>query len=236
MKISIKIIPIGVASAAMLLFAYAQEINTPTDGLAKVHREISVAESRKVAKLPEVATSLRASIVEEKFEPSPEVANKIGMTQEVAGWLLESLGKSEILVDTPESNQVIETVKMVFDRIDKATDDNYVYSGGTANVSPPPGVPNAAAGMNPSHIEDPKLRREYLDKIEAEQAKNLKHRQQLALQTARAKLGAYVLSCGGPWAKKNGMSTEQLIRNLTGEGKSREALIKLAGGNPAGKP
>ncbi len=69
-----------------------------------------------------------------------------------------------------------------------AIDPNWKSMPVSANVMPPSGTPNAAAGMNPEAIKDPNLKKQYLDLIKNNRDNNLKNGQQRALRESRDRI------------------------------------------------
>ncbi len=65
---------------------------------------------------------------------------------------------------------------------------NWVPLPVTANVSPPEGTPNAAAGMSPDAIKDPELKQQFVRRIEENRKNNLKNSQQRDLREARERI------------------------------------------------
>ena len=72
-------------------------------------------------------------------------------------------------------------------KLNGAIDSNWKSLPVSANVIPPSGTPNAAAGMNPDAIADPLLKKKYLELIKKNQDNNLKNGQQRALRDSREK-------------------------------------------------
>lgn len=93
-----------------------------------------------------------------------------------------------------------------------------------ANIAPPLGIPNAAAGMNPDAISDPQLRKQYLEKIASENAKQIENRQQSELRRARASLlllAAGLVSADG----KTGWSRADLMIHFAKDEESKAILM-----------
>ena len=116
--------------------------------------------------------------------------------------------KSNSLQDGIEKN--IESFPLkTFDsfllKLNRSIDPHWEFLSVTSNVIPPPGTPNASAGMNPEAIADLNLRHEYLDLIEKNRHYNLKNGQQRALLDARNSvlrtIADLVSLRGGEWKK-----------------------------------
>jgi hypothetical protein len=90
-------------------------------------------------------------------------------------------------------------------KLNRAIDPNWKMLFVTANVSPAPGTPNAAAGMNPEAIADPLLKKKYLDLIKKNRDNSLKNGQQRALRESRDKflrvVADLVSTSGEGWSK-----------------------------------
>jgi hypothetical protein len=211
---------------------FSQTEGTQFRDLSDLKKFIHERQSDNYVDTPKIADSLLALVVKEPFAPGDGVMKNIEMMQDSASWILESLGKSDFALDSEESKRIIASIKAVFDKIDSLIDDQFIYAAGSANISPPAGVPNAAAGMSPDQIEDPKLREEYRRKIEEERVNGSKYRQQTALKSARIMIGAYVLSSGGSFAKRHDLPMSDFIRKVTSDGGSRAALMEMTGALP----
>jgi hypothetical protein len=81
----------------------------------------------------------------------------------------------------------LTAIDLYVEKLDKSIDPNWKWIPVYANVGPPSGTPNAASGMNPEVIDDPKLKKQYLDSIKKNQNNGLINSQQSELRTARMK-------------------------------------------------
>jgi len=136
-------------------------------------------------------------------------------TKELAGLLQKKVGK-----DSPEAIAVSGRVRATLDKLDSVIEEDYKEQPGSANVFPPHGTPNAAAGMSPDAISDPELKRQYLATIENEKKKQWKNSQQHEARLARREILRRISSL-------DAFQKDELINLFTNEGKSRELLRKM---------
>jgi|APCry1669189241_1035207.scaffolds.fasta_scaffold31450_2 hypothetical protein len=83
---------------------------------------------------------------------------------------------------TELSQKGIVAIGLLLQEINRCIDTSWSFPMPSANVSPPLGVPNAAAGMDPAAIKDHLLRKEYENAIKENNAINLKNKQQRRLR------------------------------------------------------
>lgn len=173
--------------------------------------------------IAKVSDSFQEALNSTDLSPSPDLQKEVSAVKEIVVRLIGNLGKNEANGASPETLQVSASVKATLTKFDSIIDENYQFQKGTANVSPPPGVPNATSGMNPYAIEDPKLREQYLKLIAQERAKQYKNVQQAELKLARK---AIILNLAllDSWRKAAGLAQNEFIERFTSEGESRKAL------------
>jgi hypothetical protein len=171
----------------------------------------------------EVSSSFQTRVKNETFEPSPDLVHKIQASKEILTHLTNELLAGKWSANSAEAESVMDSIYLFFVKIDASIEEGYVWQAVSANVKPPSGTPNAAPGMNPHAIQDPKLREQYIEAIGNEQKKNLKNSQQADLVSARESITA-LASYINKWAVQKGASRTQIVNKLTPEGKSRSLL------------
>lgn len=141
-------------------------------------------------------------------------------------FVVESLRQHHAELDRAGLDSVADTLGSVLDKFDSLIDENHEFKPATANIAPPPGVPNATAGMDPAQIADKKLREAYQAAIDAELAKRRKNEQQMDLRLARWQLLVQIASLESRTGSK-ALTKESLIERFAGKGKSKEMLRKM---------
>lgn len=109
---------------------------------------------------------------------------------EAATDIVIAILRSEIVKNVKLVTQediALTAIDLYVGKLEKSIDPNWKWIPVYANVGPPPGTPNAASGMNPEAIADPKLKKQYLDLIKKNQNNGLINSQQSELRTARMK-------------------------------------------------
>ena len=182
----------------------------------------AVAESRP-AELTRANADFEKALKEVSLTPSPSIRAEVKALQSASIKLLTNLGDGKFSKNSGEAKAVAIAVKSTLDKLDYLIVENYQEQIGVANIIPPPGTSNAAAGMPPHAITDPKLRQQYEDAIENERAKQEKNAQQRELRTTRKLILMNVVALES-WRSATGLSKEGLIETFTSEGKSRELL------------
>jgi len=185
----------------------------------------AVAES-KPAELTRTSTDFEKALNEAPLSPSPNIRAELKAVQDASARLLANLGEGKFTKDSGEAKAVATAVKTTLDKLDSLIEENYQEQPGVANVSPPPGTPNAAAGMNPHAITDPKLRQQYQEAIKKERAKQEKNAQQRELRITR-KLVLMNVAALDSWRSSAGLSMEGLIETFSNEGRSRQLLREM---------
>lgn len=184
-----------------------------------------VAES-KPADLMRTSADFEKALKEAPLAPSPSIFAEVVAVRDASSRLLANLGEGKFQKDSAGAKAVSTAIKATLDKLDSLIDENFKQTPGVANISPPPGVPNAAAGMNPGAIQDPKSRQQYLDAFESERKKQQKNTQQLELNRARKQILMHVAALDS-WRAAAGLTKEGLIDTFSNEGKSRELLRKM---------
>lgn len=185
----------------------------------------AVSES-KPAELTRASADFEKAINQAPLSPSPSIRAEVVAVRDASSKLITNLREGKFKKDSDEAKNVASAVKSTLDKLDLLIEDNYQWQHGKANISPPPGTPNAAAGMNPQAIDDPKLRQQYLDAIEEEKAKQEKNVQQEVMKASR-KLILMNVTTLDSWRSAVGLSREELIETFTNVGKSRELLREM---------
>jgi hypothetical protein len=108
----------------------------------------------------------------------------INATQDVIRAILGS-DKIKSLNLLQDNEPILTAIDLYAKKLNNAIDPNWKWLTVYANVGPPPGTPNAAAGMDPEAINDPKFKKEYLNLIHQNQNNNLTNIQQSRLRLAR---------------------------------------------------
>ncbi|BCU77914.1 hypothetical protein [Luteolibacter sp. LG18] len=205
---------------------------------AEAHEVPKPAAPVAPADLARAAAEFEAAVKQADFSPSPTLDKRTRASEQDALRLLMALREGKVAADSAEAKAVAAAIRTALAKLDAAVVENYQWQPVMANVAPPAGTPNAAAGMSPMAIDDPGLRRKYLEAIAENQAKSERNQQQSSMTGIR---GSLVLHVSGlePWASAAGLSKEELATRFTAEGKSRELLrerLGLAKGkNPAKK-
>ena len=154
------------------------------------------------------------------LSPARDVRFAISAVKDVATKLLTDLREGKFAKDSPEANAVPSAIRATLDKLDSVIEEDYKPQIGTANIAPPPGTPNAAAGMSPDAISDPELKRQYLESFANEEKKQWKNHQQSEARTARKVILMHVSSL-------DAFGKGELIERFTNEGKSRELLREM---------
>lgn len=173
-----------------------------------------------------VADDFKKIVDQTNFSPSADIPKKTRLIKEVADRLIREIWKNQLPPQSGQTIVIASSIKSLLDKIDASIEENYQFQLGTANVSPPPGIPNASAGMDPDAIDDVRLKRIYLDSIANEGRKQLKNAQQIELNSLKNTLLFCISSLDG-WRSESGLSKKQLIEQFTNKGKSREALQQI---------
>jgi hypothetical protein len=158
-------------------------------------------------------------LAKEDFSSTAGAALRIGMCADIAQRLVPALKDNA----PSQSAEALGAIKQFLAKVTANIDDGWVFSMGRANIGPPTGVPNAAAGINPDAISDPQLRKEYIARIEAERAKQRKNNQQTTLRNAREKVlwaAAGLISSDpkSPWTR------EEVVKHFGADAKTKAAL------------
>ncbi len=154
------------------------------------------------------------------LSPARDIRFTLSAVKDVATKLLTDLREGEFAKGSPEANAVPSAIRATLDKLDSVIEEEYKPQMGTANIAPPPGTPNAAAGMSPDAISDPELRRQYLESFANEEKKQWKNHQQSDARTARKVILMQVSSL-------DAFGKEERIERFTNEGKSRELLREM---------
>ncbi len=199
------------------------ETDTPLPKMVEVGK--AVAES-KPAELTRSSIDFEKALKEASLVPSPSIHAEVKAVHDASVRLLANLRDGMFSKESGEAKAVSTAVKSTLDKLDFLIEENYQWQHGRANISPPPGTPNAAAGMNPEAIRDPKLRQQYLETIKEEKVKQEKNVQQEGLKRTR-KLILMNVAALESWRSSVGVSKEGLIETFSNEGESRKLLREM---------
>ena len=233
-----KVIFVAFTLAAILFGLTALKAAEPIDlPLQQMHQDVlastrvntsvngqSVTQFRNIpaADAQTTAARFKAILLTEDFGATSGGATRVRMCADVAQRLLPAL--ADIPPDPSGQNlQVLAAVEAFLGKVSDSIDPNWQFQPVSANITPPAGVPNAAAGMNPDAINDPQKRQAYLDGIAAEQSKQLKNSQQTELRNARDGVLSLVTGLMVPEGK-NGWTIEELYKHFAKDDQSRAIL------------
>ncbi len=208
---------------ATLMGGAGAEVGAPPPNMVEVGKAVAESEPADLAR---ISAEFEKALKQATLSPSSSIRVEVKAVQDATTKLLTDLGEGKFQKDSGEAKAVSASVKSALDKLDSLIDENYQWQHGVANISPPPETPNAASGMNPQAIRDPKLRQQYLNAIENEKSKQEKNVQQESLKSARKLILLYVAALDS-WRSAAGLSKDDLIGKFTDEGKSRELLHNL---------
>jgi len=199
----------------------AQEI--PKSSLVELKEAIKAKDNSKVPPILEVTNRFQKSVKGETFEPASDVVHKIISSEDILVHITNEVLADKWSVDSPEVESVMASFHLLIEKIDASLEEGYQRQTVTSNVSPPPGTPNAATGMNPDAIKDPVLKQQYLELIKKNQANGLKNNQQRCLDSARGKAVILAFNLVN-WAERKGALKAQILDKLAPEGKIKSLL------------
>lgn len=208
---------------ALMTRVLGAEIETLLPKMVEVEK--AVAESTPEV-LIRTSADFEKALKEAPLSPSPNVRVEIIAVRDASSRLLVKLGEGKFPKDSGEAKAVATAIKSTLNKLDSLIEENYEWKRGNANISPPPVTSNAAAGMNPLAISDPKLRQQYLDSIDKEKITQEKNVQQQELKSAREQI-LKRLAALDSWRTAASVSKQELIEAFTNEGKSRELLREI---------
>lgn len=204
---------ISPALSLALLLGGAWAAEAPSK-IIEVQKEVEKNGKQALAR---VGGEFEAAVKLADLSPSTEVRANVKAVRETSSKLLSDLNDGKFGHSSVEAKAVSSAIRAALGKLDSVIEEDYEEQPGIANVSPPAGTPNAAPGMSPDAISDPKLREQYLTAIESEKKKQQKNVQQREAKAARKLILMQVSSLGG-------FRKEELISQFTSEGKSRELL------------
>jgi hypothetical protein len=132
--------------------------------------------------LDATASRFRTLVARADFLSSADSPVVIRQSTQIAEALLRSMDIRN------NRSPVFSTIDAYLEKLVEAIDPSWKPLPVSANVMPPPGVNNAAAGMNPDAITDPELRRQYLDRIATNQGNNQRNIIQKELRRSRDRI------------------------------------------------
>jgi hypothetical protein len=192
-----------------------------------------VKDQAQIPPILHVANSFQKLVKAESFDPSPDVIGKIQSGERVLSHLTNELLQGKWAVSEPEAEAVMGSIRLFLIKVDSLVEEGYQKRDVVANVPPPPGVPNASAGMNPDAIQDQELKKQYLDSIQKNQDNGFKNSQQSQLISTRRKAIVLALAIQ-KWAENKGAPRNQILNKLAPEGVSKTLLNNMIS-EPSGK-
>jgi hypothetical protein len=211
---------INLIALALLTGVAQADKEAPLPKMVEVGKLVAASKPDDLAR---ASADFEKALKESSFAPSPSIYAEIAAVRDASSRLLANLGETKFQKNSAEANAVANAVKCTLDKLDSLIDENFKQYPGIANISPPPGTPNAAAGMSPDAILDPKLRQQYLDAFEDQRKKQEKNTQQRELKSTRDQILRYVAALD-LWREAAGLSRAELVDKFSNEGKSRELL------------
>ena len=211
-----------IAVAALTGAAHA-DAEAPLPKMVEIGKTVATS---KPSELARTSADFEKAVKDSSLAPSPSIRVEVIAVRDAASRLINLLGEGKFQKDSAEAKAVANAVKSTLDKLDSLIDENFKYYPALANISPPPGTPNAAAGMNPDAIRDPKLRQQYLDSFEDQRKKQEKNKQQRESVSAREQILKRVAALDS-WRVAAGLSKEEFIETFTNKGKSRELLREM---------
>jgi hypothetical protein len=134
------------------------------------------------SELDATASRFGTLVAQTDFSSSADAPMAIRQATQIAEAILRSM-------DVRNSRQTaFGAIDAYLGKLVAAIEPNWKPLPVSANVMPPAGVTNAASGMNPDAITDPKLKQQYLDRIAANQSNNQKNSQQTELRRSRDRI------------------------------------------------
>ena len=218
-RLSMKTIINFIAAAALTVEAHA-DAEAPQPKMVEIGKTVAAS---KPADLVRTSADFETALKESSLAPSPSIRVEVLSVRDASSRLLAYLGEGKFQKDAAETKAVANAVKSTLDKFDSLIVKDFQYYPALANISPPPGTPNAAAGMSPDAIRDPKLRQQYLDAFEDQRKKQEKNKQQRESVSAREQILKRVAALDS-WRVAAGLSKEEFIETFTNKGKSRELL------------
>lgn len=212
---------------AVLLFAleatHAQDIPSPS--LIELEESVRGKDQAKAPPALEIAKKFKKQLGTQSLEPASDLAERLLASERILIHLTNVVLQTKANISAPETQEVMAAIHLYFAKTDSLIEEGYQRRTVFPNVSPPPGIPNSASGMDPNAIQDLALRQQYLDLIKKNQDNGFKNSQQSSLASTQRK----VLILAGSiakWAESQGMPRQQILEKLTPEGKSRSLLEK----------
>lgn len=184
---------LAVACLGLVDMSAAEKPDLP---LQQLHQEVStstrvdtlsggkpVVRFRSVPPTDVQATAARFKTIlqTEDFGATDGVATRIKMCVDVAERLLPSLKDGA----SGQDSQLLDSLKAFMDKVNGSIDPKWRFLPVSANVAPPSGGGLSFSGMDPNAISDQQQRKDYQDKIAAEQNKQFVNAQQTELRKAR---------------------------------------------------
>ena len=202
-------------------------VEEPKATIDIIHQAVKKSEAdkpeiEKLENVVKIANDFLECVRTIDFSPSENASNVISNTKDIALYLTNRFTSRQGEFSDTQANSIMGAVCKLLNAFDVAIEDNYKPQKCSANISPPEGVPNAVAGMNPDAISDVKLRQQYLDAIRNEHLKGLKNSQQTDLAEARLTI---LIGVANLVLRSNGK--DRLVEQFTDEGKSRKVLREM---------
>lgn len=185
-------LPLRIILTAMAFLFASIQYSSGADDATKLSDELRQSVERGngkigAAELDATASKFKALLTKSDFTPTSDTASKIRDATSFAQAILRA--ESVPTMDIRSAHQpVLSAIDTYCSKLTDSIDPKWKHLPVSANVMPPAGVVNAASGMNPDAITDPKLKQEYLDLIAANQHNNLRNSQQKELRRARERI------------------------------------------------
>ncbi len=177
--------------------------------------------------MADISTRFMRAIESQDFSASEATRKDLNGSIKIAKKLLESLKDGKPKADTTEA-KALAALDAFLTKVLQNIDEAWEFKRVPINTFPPPGTPNAAAGMNPDAIADPKLRQQYKQAIADASAINQKNRQQDLLRDAREEIT--IMATGLLAASnKKGWSRNELMEHFAKDEASKGMMSKRLG-------
>ncbi len=175
-----KIINITVLGIAIFSAYHSRGAEVSSTSLESLSKSVEPNQGRISASSFDATVATFSNLLgQADFSPLSTGSTAIYQSNQIAEAILRSMDVHQI---KPSALAVVETF---FVKVLACIDTNWTFPRVTANVLPPAGTPDAAAGMDPNAIDDQQLKQQYLNLIATNQANNLKNAQQNDLRRLR---------------------------------------------------
>lgn len=180
-----------------------------------------VVQFRNVPTTDVQATAARFKTIlqKEDFTATEGVAARIKMCADIAERLVPSLKDSA----SGQDSQLLDSLNAFMDKVNGNIDPKWRFLPVSANVAPPSGGGLVFSGMDPNAISDPQQKKDYQDRIAAEQNKQFVNAQQTQLRQVR---GSFLFLATGLVAAEgqSGWTTADLYKHFAKDDSSKAIL------------